>query len=68
MTDKTEKIKYLLDRLKELRKVNVDNIKNLIENWKEEVIEILDENQRIRFIKLKFYDNAFEHLDDDLPF
>jgi len=68
MNDKTEGIKNLLRRLKDFQKDTADFNKDSFEEWKKEVIEVLDENQRVRFTKLTFYQIVDETSDDVFPF
>ena len=68
MTDNVEKIKSLQERLQDFQKDDADINKESIDKWKEEVLEVLEENQMMRFRRLKLYENVMEYLDDDLPF
>jgi hypothetical protein len=63
MNEKTEKIKNLLKRLNDFQKDNLGFNKDSFEEWKKEVIEVLDEKQRVRFRKLKFYEIVDETFD-----
>jgi len=70
----TEKIQFLKSKLSELNGFRVtldsDNLKNF-ETLKLEIINFLNDSQRIRFNQIIFYterpDNS-EFLGDDLPF
>jgi DNA repair exonuclease SbcCD ATPase subunit len=66
---KIEELKSKLSEIKEFRhKLGEDNVVKF-ENLKDEINDLLNENLRIKFNRLRFYEEYKEDvLNDDLPF
>ncbi len=69
--EKAEKIKSLLNDMKEYCKAGESLNVADFNNWKQKVLMVLDENERIRFNKLAFFQTTPDYSkinSDDLPF
>ena len=69
--NKLEKIELIKKRFSELtdfkEKLNSENLKDF-NRLKSEILNLLDDNQKIRFNRIDFYSETQEFSSDDIPF